>query len=172
MLDLGTPEARALVRDAAFLATAQPRTGEPAEPVVRVVVPQPGSFRVIMSVAGLIHFADLPLALEGITYLLHPDGELHLLEPIWRPGMSALLGASLTAGCSRWIPAIRGLHLNRDVAAAVRAQGLTIYDIERFPMPARTRPLREWMQARAILVNPMTARTGARHAMLTKGNRP
>jgi hypothetical protein len=152
VLDLAAPAARALVRDAAFLATGQPRTGESGELASPAVVPQPGSFGTIVSVAGLVHFADLPLALKGITYLLHPQGELRMLEPIGRPGLAALLLASLDAGLCRWHSPTHGLHINRDVPAAVRAEGLTISDIERFAMPTSTWPLRWWMQATALFI--------------------
>lgn len=152
ILDLAAPAARALVRDAAFLATGQPRTGEPGELASPAVVPQPGSFGTIVSVAGLVHFADLPLALRGIAYLLHPEGELRMLEPIGRPGLRALLHASLNPGLCRWRSSAQGLHLNRDVPAAIRADVLTISDIERFTMPTSTWPLRLWMQATAIFL--------------------
>ncbi len=156
LLDLGDPASRALVRDAAFLATGVVRLGEPGEDAVLGAVPQPGSFPTVISAAALVHFADLPLALRGISYLLHPEGELHMLEPIGQPGALHLLTASATAGLSRWMPGIRGLHLARDVPAAVRAEGFTISAIERFTMPTTAWPptawpLRRWMQATATI---------------------
>jgi hypothetical protein len=156
VLDLAAPAARALVRDAAFLATGQPRTGEPGEPASPAEVPQPGSFRTVVSVAGLVRFADLPLALRGMTYLLHPEGELRLLEPLGRPGVPSLLLSSAHAALvsSRLVPGSHGLHLARDVAAAVRAEGLVISSIERFTMPTTVWPLRHWMQATALHVRP------------------
>jgi hypothetical protein len=149
VLDLTEPAARALVRDAAFLATGQPRTGEPGEQAGPAEVPQPGSFHAIVSVAALVHFADLPLALRGMCYLLHPEGELRLLEPIARPGVASLALASATGAAGRWLPAVRALHLHRDVPPAVRAEGLVISHIERFTMPTTVWSLRHWMQATA-----------------------
>lgn len=162
VLDLAAPAARALVRDAAFLATGQPRTGEAGELADAAVVPQPRSFRTVMSVAGFIHFADLPLALRGISYLLRDDGELRMLEPIGRPGFGATLVSSIFAGIGSSLAATRGLHLNRDVPAAVRAEGLTISAIGRFTMPTNTWPLRLWMQATALWVTAAAVDTSSR----------
>lgn len=163
-LELWRPESRRLVRDAAFLATGLARTGEPGEAdelgavagagAGDAVVPQPGTFASIVSVAGLVHFADLPLALRGLSYLLQPEGTLHLLEPVSAPGVVAFAGASLASGLRRWIPEVRHLHLHRDLPAALRAEGFTIATIERFAMPATVPPLRPWMVASALHLEP------------------
>jgi hypothetical protein len=155
-LDLGRPEGRRLLRDAAFLATGLPRTGESGEAAEPGEVPQPATFASIVSVAALVHFADLPLALRGMTYLLAPGGRVHLVEPIAAPGVTAFVRASLADGLGRWRPEVRGLHLHRDVPAAVRAEGLTLATIERFAMPASVPTLRVWMHGVAA---PITAAT-------------
>jgi hypothetical protein len=154
VLELWRPESRRLLRDAAFLATGLARTGEPGESATPAVVPQPASFATIVSLAGLVHLADLPLAVRGLGYLLRPGGRVHLVEPIGAPGVASFAAASLTAGLAAWLPAVRGLHLHRDVPAALRAEGFTLATIERFSMPGALPSLRSWMCATAVRIEP------------------
>jgi hypothetical protein len=160
-LELWRADSRRLVRDAAFLATGLSRTGEAGESASPAVVPQPASFATIVSVASLVHFADLPLAIRGLAYLLEPDGEVHLIEPIATPGAAAFLGASLTAGLQRWLPAVRGVHLHRDVPTALRTEGFTVGSIERFSMPSAGWSLRFWMHGSAVRIEPFAPAAAA-----------
>jgi hypothetical protein len=106
---------------------------------------QSGRYRAIVSVAELVRFPDLVLALTGIEHLLSDDGHLWLIEPVHHPGSSATLLASLWA----MHPIIAGIHLERDVALAIRTVGLSITDLERFSMPTTVYPLRLFIQGRA-----------------------
>jgi hypothetical protein len=99
----------------------------------------------IVSVAGLVRFADLPAAVRGAGHLLAPHGQLWLLEPSGRPGMGAVLLGSLGA----LHPAVRGTHLQRDLPATLRAAGFVTPDIERFTMPTPVWPLRPFVMCRA-----------------------
>jgi hypothetical protein len=159
-LELWRPASRRMVRDAAFLATGLPRTGETGElsdtahaPGARdATFPQPQAFSRVVSVAGLVHFADLPLALRGLCYLLAPDGVIDLVEPISAPGVRAFVAASVAASLGRWVPEVRHLHLHRDVATALRAEGLTLATIRRFTVNTPVPPLRTWMWCRAVRI--------------------
>jgi cytochrome c biogenesis protein CcdA len=65
-------------------------------------------------------------------------------------GMSVpllLVGASAGA----LLPAVRGRHVGRDIALAVRSNGFIITDIERFAMPTSIWPLRAFAQGRALV---------------------
>lgn len=99
----------------------------------------------IVSVAALPTFADLPLAVRGMAALLAPDGWLHVVEPVGRPGWSGVLDASLGS----LLPSARGLHLGRDIPLAVRTEGLLITDLARFTMPTWMWPLRSFVAGRA-----------------------
>jgi hypothetical protein len=170
-LELWRPRSRRIVRDAAFLATGLARTGESGEadpdeaaPTSREstessesTLPQPATFAHIVSVAGLIHFADLPLALRGIGYLLAPGGVVDLVEPISAPGLRAFVAASVVAGLGRWVPEVRDVHLHRDVPVALRAEGFTLATIDRFTVETPVRPLRTWTRTRAVRIAPSGA---------------
>lgn len=105
----------------------------------------PHRYRAIISVAELVRFPDLVLALHGIDRLLADDGELWLVEPVHHTGRGSLLLSSL------WSvhPAVAGIHVERDVMLALRTIGLTVTDLERFAMPTTVYPLRLFIQGRA-----------------------
>jgi len=128
VLDLSRTAARSAVLDAG-------RDGSEQSP----------RYRAIVSVAELVRFPDLVLALTGIERLLSDDGHLWLIEPVHHPGSRATLLASMWA----MHPSITGIHLERDVALAIRTVGLTITDLERFSMPTTVYPLRLFIQGRA-----------------------
>lgn len=99
----------------------------------------------VVSVAGLVRFADLSAAVRGVDRLLAPHGQLWLLEPSNRPGMAAVVAGSIGA----LHPAVRGSHLQRDLPAVLRAEGYVTPDIERFTMPTHVWPLRPFVMCRA-----------------------
>lgn len=107
-----------------------------------------GGYDTIVSIAQLVHLADLPAALEALGRLLRPGGELWLVEPIGRPGMAAAVQAWAWSAH----PRLAGLQLSRDVPAALRATGMTITDIERFTVLTDLWPLRPFVQLRATWV--------------------
>ena len=133
VLDLADPAARRLVRDPA------------AAPA--------GGYAAVISIAGLVHFADLAAALRGIDQLLRPTGELWFVEPGARPGWQGLVGATVGS----ILPACRDLHLGRDVPHAVRSSGFLITDIKRITMPTALWPLRPFVHARAMRFPEATA---------------
>jgi hypothetical protein len=102
-------------------------------------------FRTIVSVAELVRFPDLVLALTGVERLLDDDGEVWFIEPVHHTGGVATVVASLWAKH----PAVSGAHVERDVPLAARAAGLTFTDLERFAMPTGVYPLRLFIQGRA-----------------------
>lgn len=102
-------------------------------------------FDTVVSVAGLVRFPDLVAAVTSLASLLAPDGELYACEPVGRPGAVGLLGSSLGA----LLPPVRGVHVARDLPAALRATDLTVTDIERFSMPTAVWTLRPFVQLRA-----------------------
>jgi hypothetical protein len=132
VLDLSTPAGRA--RLGAVLAGDQGDAGESLDAVV--------------SVAGLVRFADLPAALAAVRSMLAPGGELLACEPTSRPGAAAMLVASAAV----IVPASRGTHLERDVTAALRGAGLLCDTVERFDLPTRLPTLRPAVQVRAVRV--------------------
>jgi hypothetical protein len=127
LLDLGQPDARAQVLRAAHGGGAEPR------------------YTTVLSVAELVRFPDLVLALTGIGRLLAAGGELVLVEPVHHPGVAATVFAS----CWSRYSTLSRVHVERDVPAAVRSTGLDITDLERFTMPTAVWPLRLFVEARS-----------------------
>lgn len=110
----------------------------------------------IVSTGRLVAAPDLFLTLTALTGRLADDGELHLVEPVGRPGTMGLLAASL----GTCLPGMAGLHVARDVPAAVRATGLTVIDLERFTVPTAIWPLRHFVQLRATRLVPAEVSVG------------
>ena len=135
VLDLDDPAARARV---AVPLDEADVGGAPAEP----------RFATIVCTAALIEEADLSRAVRGLAERLADDGELLLVEPVGHPGVWGLLTASAGAA----LPVVAGLHLSRDVVAAVRAAGLTVADLDRFEIATRVWPLRRFVQLRALRI--------------------
>jgi len=102
----------------------------------------------IVCTCRLIEVPDLLRAATGLARLLAADGDLYLIEPVNRAGPVGLL----TSSAGTLLPAVAGLHLARDVPAALRATGLTVVDIDRFTIPTLVWPLRRFIEARARVV--------------------
>lgn len=146
VLDLASSTARQAVAAAGARGAShaiRAASGGPA----RAIAPGVGGTGVpiVVSVGALVCFPDLGAALRGIAACLAPGGEAWLVEPVARPGMLATVVASLWSHH----PAAAGRHLARDLPAALRAEGFTITDIERFTMPTRIPSLRSFVQLRA-----------------------
>jgi hypothetical protein len=111
---------------------------------------RPGAdrFASIVCTAALVDQPDLGRAVRALAVLLDDGGELHLVEPVGRPGVWGLLASSAGAA----LPAVAGLHLSRDVVGAVRAAGLTAADVDRFEVPTRVWPLRRFVEVRAVRI--------------------
>jgi hypothetical protein len=117
----------------------------------------------VVSVAALAGCADLAEGIARLDAALAAAGELHLVEPVARPGWRALLAASAT---SRLAP-VRGWHLNRDVPDALRAAGLLLTDCDRVTLDTTVWPLRTWLRARAVRADEVldvVSRRSADHA--------
>lgn len=99
----------------------------------------------VVSVAELVRFPDLVLALSGIERLLADDGAFWVIEPVHHPSSTSTLFASLWAAH----PSVAGTHVERDVTLAVRTVGLAFTHLERFAMPTTVYPLRLFIQGRA-----------------------
>ena len=106
-------------------------------------------FDAVVSVAGLVRFADLGAAVAGIVDLLAPGGELHAVEPVGRPDLTGLVAGSLGA----LVPAARGSHLGRDLVAVARDRGLTVTDLLRLTMPTTVWPLRPFVALRGLRID-------------------
>jgi hypothetical protein len=100
----------------------------------------------IICAGALTTVADLPLAVAGLRRRLADDGQLHVIEPIGGPGWGDVLVATALSRA----PAVRGLHLDRDIPAAFRFGGLDITDLERFTMPTRVWSLRRFIAGLAM----------------------
>jgi len=143
-------------RRAELLARARPPVLDLDDPAARrrlrpeypSVAPDDGLVSSIVCTAALIEEPDLVRAVRVLAALLADDGELLLVEPVGRPGLWGLLVSSAGAA----LPAVAGLHLSRDVPAAVRAAGLTIADLDRFEIATPVWPLRRFVQLRALRI--------------------
>lgn len=105
----------------------------------------PAGWADVVAVLALAARPDLVGAIRELDAVLADGGSLWLLEPTSEPGMLATLATTL------WPlpPTLRGLHLGRDVPAALRATGFVPTDIERFTMPTIHPPLRPFVALRA-----------------------
>ena len=153
VLDLDEPGAVDALVAASVGASDELATGSPA-----------GQYDTIVSTGRLIDLADLPAAVRGLRQLLAADGELHVVEPVNRPGSQGLLESSLGA----LLPAVAGLHLGRDVVRVLRSERLAVIDLDRFTIATAVWPLRRFVQARAVRLesfDPGTSRVNADFGM-------
>jgi hypothetical protein len=151
-LGIAVEARRALLPDGPGVLVLDGRCAPPAVGAVPSAAPTPpsGGWPAIVTVLALAGRPDLVGSLRQLDAVLAPGGALWLLEPTSAPGMLATLATTL------WppVPARRGLHLGRDVPAAVRAAGFAITDIERCTMPTTHRPLRPFVALRARRAEP------------------
>lgn len=96
---------------------------------------------VIISAGELTRFPDLGLAFAAIDRLLVPTGRLDAFEPIARPGTLRMFAA---APFTR-TPWLRGMHVGRDLLAAMRTTTLVGDDVERVTMRTLIVPLRHFV---------------------------
>ncbi len=130
ILDLDDPAAREVLA-AALDAAAD----EPVEPAWDAVV----------SIAQLVRFPDLGAALRTVDRLLVDDGRLLVVEPVTPPGTLRMFLEQPFA----LLPAVRGFHLGRDLAAALRTTSLVADDIERLECRTAVPGLRHFLSIRA-----------------------
>ncbi len=90
-----------------------------------------GSVDTVVSTFALCRVTDLPGTLASVRRVLAPEGVLVFLEHVGATGWRQRLQRGLTPAWQRLAP---GCHLDRDVPAAIRAAGMAITEIERFPL--------------------------------------
>lgn len=105
----------------------------------------------VVATGVLAAFADLGGITAALAALVVDDGALLFVEPVGVPGWSPLIRASLTGPRHTRSP-WPGLHLDRDVPAAVRATGLVVCDLDRGELPAQPWSLRHWVSGRAVRI--------------------
>ena len=86
---------------------------------------------------------DLDHFLDRIRGHLAPQGWVYFLEPTVRTGP---LGRALGIG-GRLARPLTGLHLDRDMPAAIRRAGLFVTDLHRFEIASVAAPLRPFVEA-------------------------
>ena len=102
-----------------------------------------GEYDTIFSFVQTPYEADLDGYCRRLRTHLASGGMLYLLEPTIRTGP---LGRALTFG-GRLARPVTGLHLDRDVAQAVRRAGLFVTDLHRFEIASVSAPLRPFVEA-------------------------
>ncbi|RMH66799.1 MAG: methyltransferase domain-containing protein [Actinomyces sp.] len=113
--------------------------------LVDLVADEAGAFDTVVSLIRTPLVADLEGWLALVDRVLAPEGRFLFCEPTRRPGRTG----RLLAAFAPLVRATAGLHLDRDVPAAVRAAGFTITDLDRFEVPTVSAPLRPFVEGRA-----------------------
>lgn len=91
-----------------------------------------GSMDTVASTFVLCRVADLHATLARIRRALAPEGVFLFLEHAGATGWRQSVQRAVTPAWQRLAP---GCHLDRDIPAAIRAAGMAITDIQRFPLP-------------------------------------
>ncbi len=91
-----------------------------------------GSVDTVASTFVLCRVADLHATLARIRRALAPEGVFLFLEHAGATGWRQSVQRAVTPAWQRLAP---GCHLDRDIPAAIRAAGMAITDIQRFPLP-------------------------------------
>jgi len=102
-----------------------------------------GPFDSIVSLIRTPLIADLGRMIRMVDDLMAPDGRFLLLEPVRRSGR---LGRMLAVS-GMFVRATGGLHLDRDIPARLRSEGLSVTDLDRFEVPTVSAPLRPFIEA-------------------------
>jgi SAM-dependent methyltransferase len=111
---------------------------------------RPGSFDTVVAVLWLSGATDPVEALARVAGSLAPGGEVLFLEPMRDPG----IGRYGQEVVSPVLQRTAGWRVDRDIPALLRAEGWSITDLERIPMPRYLWPLHGLVEGRA---HPRTA---------------
>jgi ubiquinone/menaquinone biosynthesis C-methylase UbiE len=95
----------------------------------------------------LCSVTSLPAALTECRRLLRPGGTLEFLEHVRSGGLRGHIQDWLTPLQRRFVD---GCHLNRDIAAEIRAAGLDIVALQRFAMPPGNPLITDGISGRAV----------------------
>lgn len=109
-----------------------------------------GRYDTILSFVKAPFESDLDGYCRRLGDHLASDGVVYLLEPTVRTGP---LGRALSFG-GRVARPITGLHLDRDIAPALRRTGLFVTDLHRFEIASVSAPLRPFVEAWARFPTP------------------
>jgi ubiquinone/menaquinone biosynthesis C-methylase UbiE len=96
------------------------------------------SFDTVVSTLTLCSVPDLQRALASMRRLLKPGGRLLFIEHVRAPGLK---GVAQRASAPVWTRMAAGCHPDRDILAAMRAQGFTVTDCDRFRIRMLVNPL-------------------------------
>ena len=132
----------------AFLDAGRTRIGAASAPPA---LGPPGSYDTVVATGVLAAFADLGAVTVALVGCLAPDGELLFVEPVGEPGWSNVIRTTVGDVRRRRAP-WHGLHLDRDVLAAVRLTGLVVCDADRGELPGQPPSLRYWVSGRALRI--------------------
>lgn len=111
-----------------------------------------GRYDTILSVVRTPAEPDLGRFLGRIRDHLASDGWAYFLEPTVRTGpLGRALGISGRLGRP-----LTGLHLDRDIPAAIRGAGLFVADLHRFEIASVAAPFRPFVEAWARFPSPRT----------------
>jgi SAM-dependent methyltransferase len=103
----------------------------------------PAAFDTVVTTLTLCTVPDLDSALQRIATLLAPDGRLLFMEHVPGVGGQRMLQKALQPV---WPRLAGGCNLDRDIPAALRRNGFTVLELERFSMPTLVLPVRAAVQ--------------------------
>lgn len=147
VLDLGTSDARSLLRDVADDLAKPPhlrRASSRADGGGGL----PERYAAVVSWGACTALPDLVGALGAVRALLAPGGSFLFSEPIGHPGVGHVIQASVEARR----PDLRELHLGRDLNAAMREAGFVIDSVHRRRVEGVPLLLRYLAYGRACIV--------------------
>jgi SAM-dependent methyltransferase len=96
------------------------------------------AFDTVISTLTLCTVPDLDVALGAIRRVLAPGGRLLFIEHVRATGLQAL---AQRASAPLWTRVAAGCHPDRDILAAMRANGFAVTDLDRFRIRLMVNPL-------------------------------
>jgi SAM-dependent methyltransferase len=96
------------------------------------------AFDTVISTLTLCTVGDLDAALASIRRVLAPGGRVLFIEHVRAPGLQ---GLAQRASAPVWTRVAAGCHPDRDILAAMRANGFAVTDLDRFRIRLMVNPL-------------------------------